>query len=125
MDWEPVLVSAGYRFAWFDGLNRFYIANERWESLSHAFTVPPNVFDDFILATDTQDLNRIISAEARAVEAAGRAANSEAHAARAEARGRAAEARVQAAEEQIDEVSGSAAPLARAIDAMTRQRGRL
>jgi FkbM family methyltransferase len=26
--WEPALLAARYRFAWFDGLNRFYIADE-------------------------------------------------------------------------------------------------
>ena len=97
-EWEPVLVSAGYRFAWFDGLNRFYIADERWELLSHSFTAPANVFDDFIRATDTQDLNRIIGAKASAVEATNRAAQSETHAARSEALARAAEERAQAAE---------------------------
>jgi FkbM family methyltransferase len=99
-DWEPVLVSAGYHFAWFDGLNRFYIADERWELLSHAFTVPPNVFDDFIRATDTQDLNRIMGAEARAFEATRRADKSEADAAQTTARAQAVEAQAQVAEEQ-------------------------
>ena len=46
--WEPALVAAGYRFAWFDGINRFYIAAERWDALSPHFRVPPNVFDDFV-----------------------------------------------------------------------------
>ena len=31
-DWEELLTVANYRFAWFDGLNRFYIAGERWEA---------------------------------------------------------------------------------------------
>lgn len=43
--WEHFLVDANYRFAWFDGLNRFYIAAEHWDALSGAFAAPPNVFD--------------------------------------------------------------------------------
>jgi FkbM family methyltransferase len=46
--WEHFLAAANYRFAWFDGLNRFYIAAENWEALSPAFEAPPNVFDLWI-----------------------------------------------------------------------------
>jgi FkbM family methyltransferase len=47
--WEPALLAARYRFAWFDGLNRFYIADERWDELGRHFRAPPNVFDGFIV----------------------------------------------------------------------------
>lgn len=30
-EWEPILVQAGYRFALFDGINRFYVAAEEGE----------------------------------------------------------------------------------------------
>ena len=49
--WHPILAAAAYRFAWFDGLNRFYIAAERWDDLSPHFILPPNLFDDFERAT--------------------------------------------------------------------------
>lgn len=42
--WEPIVLTAGYRFVYFDGLNRFYIADEHPE-LAAAFSAPPNVFD--------------------------------------------------------------------------------
>lgn len=42
--WDPLVTAAGYRFVYFDGLNRFYIANEHPE-LAPAFAVPPNIFD--------------------------------------------------------------------------------
>lgn len=42
--WEPILVAAGYRFVYFDGLNRFYVAAEHAE-LAAAFRCPPNIFD--------------------------------------------------------------------------------
>lgn len=45
--WEPLLLAGNYEFVWFDGLNRFYIANERASVLKSFFVVPPNVFDDF------------------------------------------------------------------------------
>ena len=35
-DWEPLLLDNGYRFAFFDGLNRFYVADEAAE-LAHRF----------------------------------------------------------------------------------------
>jgi FkbM family methyltransferase len=46
--WQDFLTDAQYRFVWFDGLNRFYLAVERWDSLPHAFTTPPNVFDEWV-----------------------------------------------------------------------------
>jgi FkbM family methyltransferase len=47
--WEPILLAANYYFAYADGLNRFYVANERAELLA-TFKYPPNVFDDFVLS---------------------------------------------------------------------------
>lgn len=48
-DWEKVLLDADYRVAYWDGLNRFYVAKEHSDLLG-AFSAPPNVFDDFVLA---------------------------------------------------------------------------
>lgn len=45
--WEPLVIQADYTFAYFDGLNRFYIANEHAE-LHDAFNSPPNIFDEFL-----------------------------------------------------------------------------
>ena len=61
--WEPLLLAAGYRFAWFDGLNRFYVAEERHAALAPAFTAPPNVFDDFVRAADSDLAQRLAEAE--------------------------------------------------------------
>jgi FkbM family methyltransferase len=46
--WEPMLIGSAYRHVWFDGLNRFYLAAERYAELHQHFRIPPNVFDDFI-----------------------------------------------------------------------------
>ena len=45
--WEHLVVEQGYRYAWFDGLNRYYVAEEHAELLAH-LDIQPNVFDDFI-----------------------------------------------------------------------------
>lgn len=45
--WEPILTSQGYSFVWFDGLNRFYLADEMKDELGKHFQVQPNVFDAF------------------------------------------------------------------------------
>ena len=50
-DWEPLVVNAGYRKVFFDGLNRYYIAEEHPE-LADAFAAPPNVFDGYITAKE-------------------------------------------------------------------------
>jgi FkbM family methyltransferase len=47
--WEDLILEKGYRFAYFDGLNRYYIPIDR-DDLAAAFLVPPNLFDDFALS---------------------------------------------------------------------------
>lgn len=44
--WEPILLANGYLFAYFDGLNRFYVRRED-AGLLERLRVPPNYFDDF------------------------------------------------------------------------------
>ncbi|TNE95256.1 MAG: FkbM family methyltransferase [Gammaproteobacteria bacterium] len=67
--WEPILLGAGYDYVYFDGLNRFYIAKEQ-EKLRSAFTVPPNVFDEFIMSQQRDAELRATQSEAREVEVA-------------------------------------------------------
>ena len=45
--WEHLVLGQRYRYAWFDGLNRYYVAEEHAELLAH-LDIQPNVFDDFI-----------------------------------------------------------------------------
>jgi FkbM family methyltransferase len=45
-DWEPALLAADYAFVWFDGLNRYYVANEK-SALKDNFVKPVNIFDGF------------------------------------------------------------------------------
>ncbi len=50
--WEPLVLGMGYAFAYFDGLNRYYISADHLELVS-AFDRPPNVFDFFVSAQMT------------------------------------------------------------------------
>lgn len=43
-EWEHLLTKRGYRFVFFDGLNRYYVADEHMD-LAPAFDAPVNVFD--------------------------------------------------------------------------------
>jgi len=45
--WENILLSGGYHFTYFDGLNRFYVADEKVSELKSLFSAPPNIFDGF------------------------------------------------------------------------------
>lgn len=45
--WEPILLKNGYQFVWFDGINRFYVANEH-QNLTEAFRYPVNVLDHYV-----------------------------------------------------------------------------
>jgi FkbM family methyltransferase len=45
-NWEPSLLTQGYTFVWFDGLNRFYVRDEdEWRRA--LFGIPPSAFDNF------------------------------------------------------------------------------
>lgn len=50
-EWEPILLGRGYHFVYGDGLNRFYVADEH-SNLDVAFVFPPNVFDEFVRASE-------------------------------------------------------------------------
>lgn len=67
-EWEPLLLAARYCFAYADGLNRFYVAEERADLLP-AFAYPPNTFDDFVLGAQQSAEARAVAAEARAHQA--------------------------------------------------------
>jgi FkbM family methyltransferase len=47
--WELQLVNLGYRYVYFDGLNRFYLSEAHLD-LAHLFGPGPNVFDRFELS---------------------------------------------------------------------------
>ncbi len=47
-EWEPLLLKRGYTMVYFDGLNRFYVAENRAD-LAKSFRLPPNIFDRFFL----------------------------------------------------------------------------
>lgn len=46
--WEPILLAAGYRFCLFDGLSRFYVAEEKSDELAGRLSYPTCVFDNFV-----------------------------------------------------------------------------
>ena len=109
-DWEPILLQAGYQFLWFDGLNRFYTAEEHAAEIAPHFNVPVCVFDDFLRAADTEMTRRVTSAEMQASELLERSMMAEAAIARAEAqahdselRARDAELRVHDAERRVQD----------------------
>ncbi len=46
LDWESALIGQRYEFAWFDGLNRFYVREEDAWRLK-LLGIPPGLFDNF------------------------------------------------------------------------------
>ena len=45
-NWQDILFEHNYMFSYFDGLNKYYVANEH-AGLAAAFVTPPNIFDKF------------------------------------------------------------------------------
>ena len=60
-EWEHILFENNYKYAYFDGINKYYIDEQHLDLLS-AFKYPPNVFDEFALVSE-------VRAEAKAREA--------------------------------------------------------
>jgi FkbM family methyltransferase len=68
--WEPEVLAAGYRFVTFDGLNRWYVAEERAEladAVAEPFNVLDRLLDGWVLAevVDFQDRVRRGELDAR------------------------------------------------------------
>lgn len=68
VDWEPMVLGAGYHYVYGDGLNRYYVDDAHAE-LDDAFAWPPNVFDGFITAAHLAAEERACAQEVRAIEA--------------------------------------------------------
>lgn len=60
--WEPDVLAAGYQFCLFDGLSRFYVADERAEQLKAALSYPACALDGYTT-------HRTVRAEERVTEA--------------------------------------------------------
>lgn len=107
--WEPEILAKGYRFVWFDGLNRFYVHADH-AALAVHFGTPPNVFDAFALSGEaTSAFANLMNERTETLEAA------------LDERGRAAEARASAAEQHAAEQDATSQRLAAAA-AMEQER---
>ena len=53
VEFENLILPYRYEFIYFDGLSRFYVAEEH-SHLRQAFEMPPNVFDEFVRWPDLQ-----------------------------------------------------------------------
>jgi hypothetical protein len=74
--WEPLVLAAGYQFCLFDGLSRFYVADEHRE-LAPLLSYPACVFDQFETLHDREVADRIATLELELVDAGGQLAAAE------------------------------------------------
>jgi FkbM family methyltransferase len=106
--WENILLDAAYRFAYDDGLNRFYVAAAHSSDLMPSFRYPPNVFDHFVLDREVRANTEAQQAQARTTEAEARASVAEVEARRAQIRATEAEARASVAEMKVQQAQARA-----------------
>lgn len=62
-DWDHLMVELGYKFVYFDNLNRFYVHQDHVQLEEH-FKIGPNIFDEFNLAIHcgvTQNISLLTS----------------------------------------------------------------
>ena len=123
-NWEPLVTGHGYHYAWFDGLNRYYVAEEHADLLSR-LDVQPNVFDDYIThhLAHAWEAKRKLSSAVQAADAQARELTEVAHAERTRAAlleraleqarhdKQAAEDAAAALKHELDQVHGDAARL--------------
>jgi FkbM family methyltransferase len=57
--WEDIVTKAGYQFCLFDGLSRWYVADEHRASLQPALSYAASVLDDYSTRRMRQDAERI------------------------------------------------------------------
>jgi FkbM family methyltransferase len=100
--WENLLTGRGYSFVYFDGLNRFYVAEEHPE-LVRSFQSPPNVFDDWMRVGDRRahDKANVLSAKLQEEQEAHKA-QLDAYKARLDAQLEAHKAQLNACKAQLD-----------------------
>jgi hypothetical protein len=65
--WEPFIVKSGYRMVYFDGLNRFYLSKEK-QKLAERFALPPNIWDEYVPASQLAQQERIAVLEAQVAQ---------------------------------------------------------
>jgi FkbM family methyltransferase len=58
-DWEHLLEAARYQFVYFDGLNRFYVAEEELDALTAHFRLPVSIFDQPIRFSESLARDRV------------------------------------------------------------------
>ena len=67
-EWEQLVLDKGYKYVYFDGLNRFYVSPSHID-LASAFRSPPNVFDGFVLSgTASQPFYQLFESKAQQAE---------------------------------------------------------
>ena len=105
--WEPLLLSARYQLVYADGLNRFYVENERIAAILPTFKYPPNVFDDFKLSNQVEAEAAAQKAEIKAQQAEVKAQQAEVKAQQAEVKAQQAEVKAQQLAQQFHAVCNS------------------
>ncbi len=103
VEWENLVLLKGYDFAYFDGLNRFYVLKEQ-ANLKQAFDCGPNIFDGFTLSgLASHPFYAAVAAKTHHAEAQAKVANE--RTARAEAQVKVANERTAHAEAQAQQAS--------------------
>lgn len=63
--WQEYLEAASYEFIYFDGLNKYFVSQEKYE-LKKAFSTPPNVFDRYMTVGEKENEENIAKLTAEA-----------------------------------------------------------
>jgi FkbM family methyltransferase len=104
-EWEQLLLVKGYRYVYFDGLNRFYVSPNHLD-LAKAFSSPPNIFDGFVLSgSASQPFYKLVESQAQQAET--KAQQAETKAQQAETKAQQAETKAQQAETKAQQAEAA------------------
>ena len=74
-EWEPLVLASGYQFCLFDGLSRFYVADEKSAELKELLSYPACVLDNYIssdeyrLRAERDELQKSLESASRRIDA--------------------------------------------------------
>ncbi|MGY3895356.1 FkbM family methyltransferase [Aeromonas enterica] len=107
IEWEDMILSSDYIFAYCDGLNRFYVAAEHPELLAE-LKYPPNVFDEFTTADKMNLQQNVNAAQGQAREAQEQIREAQEQVREAQEQAREAQEQAREAQEQAREAQEQA-----------------
>ncbi|PTT67534.1 hypothetical protein DBR26_15115 [Pseudomonas sp. HMWF007] len=68
VEFDNRIISHGYKYVYCDAVNRFYISDEKYDDLIEHFSLPPNIYDNWVRAEEVEFEKRCVHAEKQMIK---------------------------------------------------------